>query len=64
MGQGSICLFLALNGLSARTVYNELPAVFGANAIASSTVTKDIHQRQFTYILGDPPEEPATMVID
>jgi hypothetical protein len=34
MDQGSICLFLALKGLSARAVDNELTAVLGADAIA------------------------------
>jgi hypothetical protein len=57
-------LFLALKGLSAWTVCNELPAVLGADAIAYSTQTKYLRQRQFTSIFVDPPEEPATIVID
>jgi hypothetical protein len=55
MNQRSICLFLALNGLSAMTVSNELTAVLGADAIADSIVTKCPPQRQFTFILVDPP---------
>jgi hypothetical protein len=54
MDQRSICLFLALKGLSARAVYNEHTAVLGADEIASLTVTKDLRQRQFTSILVDP----------
>jgi hypothetical protein len=65
MGQRLIYLFLTLKGLSARAVYNELIAVLGADAIASSTVTKYLRQMQFTFILVDPtPKEPATIVID
>jgi hypothetical protein len=60
----SICLFLALKGLSARAVYNELTTVLGADAIADSALTKYLCQRQFTSILVDPPEQPATIVID
>jgi hypothetical protein len=40
MDQRSICLFLALKGLSAQAVFNELTAVLGADAIADSTITK------------------------
>jgi hypothetical protein len=50
MDQRSVCLFLALKGLSAQAVDNELAAVLGANAIAYSTVTKYLRQRQFTSI--------------
>jgi hypothetical protein len=65
MDQRSISLFLALKGLSARAVSNELTVILGADAIASSTITKYLRQRQFTSILVDPaPEEPATIVID
>jgi hypothetical protein len=53
-----------LKGLSVRDVDNELTAVLGADAIADSTVTKSIRQRQFPSILVDRPEEPATIVID
>jgi hypothetical protein len=60
----SIFLFLALKELLARAVDNELTAVHGADAIASSTVTKYLRQRQFTSILVDPPEEPVIIVID
>jgi hypothetical protein len=40
MDQRSLCLFLALKGLSARAVSNELTAIFGADSITYSTVTK------------------------
>jgi hypothetical protein len=63
MDQRSICWFLVLTGLSARAVSNELTAVLGADAIAHSTVTKCLRQRQFTIILVDRPEEPATIGI-
>jgi hypothetical protein len=64
MDQGSICLFLALKGLSARAVDNGVTAVLRASAIAYSTVTKYLQLKQFTFILVDIPEEPATIVID
>jgi hypothetical protein len=54
MDQTSINLFLTLNGLSARTIDNELTAVLDADAIASSTGTKYLRQRQFISILVDP----------
>jgi hypothetical protein len=56
MDQRSICLFLALKGLSGRAVSDELAAVLGrADAIASSTVTKYLPQRQLASILVDSP---------
>jgi hypothetical protein len=64
MDQRSICLFLALKGLSARPVYNKLTAVLGADAVTDSAVTKYRRQRQFTSTLVDCPGEPATIVID
>jgi hypothetical protein len=65
MDQRSICLFLALKGLSVRAIDNEFTAVLDANAIAYSTMTKYLRQRQFTSILVDPSlEEPATIIID
>jgi hypothetical protein len=69
MYQISICLFLALKGLSTRTVDSELAAVLGADPIVSSIVTKYLYQRQFTSILVGPPsphpaEEPTTIIID
>jgi hypothetical protein len=64
MDQRSIFLFLALKGLSAPAVDNELTAVLGADAIAYSTVPKYLSQRQFTSILVALPEEPATIVVD
>jgi hypothetical protein len=53
MDQRSICLFLALKGLSARAVCNELTAVLDAGAIAYSTLIKYLRQRQFIPILVD-----------
>jgi hypothetical protein len=66
MDQRSIYLSPALKGLSAPAVDNQFTAVLGADAIASSTVTKYLRQRQFISILIDllRPEEPATIVID
>jgi hypothetical protein len=65
MDQKSVCLFRALNRLSARAVDKALTAVLGPDAIAYSTVTKYIRQIQFTSVLVDhPPEEPAMIVID
>jgi hypothetical protein len=63
MDQRSICLFPVFKGLSSRATCNELTAVLGANAIADSTVTKSLRQRQFTSILVEAAEEPATIVI-
>jgi hypothetical protein len=64
MDPRSTCLFLALKGLSARAVDNELTAVPGADGIASSTVTKYLRSREFTSILINPYEESAKVVID
>jgi hypothetical protein len=64
MDQKSICLFLALNGLSARDVDSELTAVLGAAAIAYSNVANCLRPRQFISLLVDSPEELATSVID
>jgi hypothetical protein len=56
MDQRSICLFLALKELSAWAVDNKLTVVLGAEAIAYSTITEYLRQRQFTSILVDDPE--------
>jgi hypothetical protein len=64
MNQRSICLFLPFKGLSVRAIYSELVAVLGADAIAYSTLTKYLRQRQFTSILVDALEEPAKIIID
>jgi hypothetical protein len=64
MAQRSICLFLALKGLLARAICDELTAVLVADAIACSIITKYLRQRQFTSILVSAPEEPAMIVID
>jgi hypothetical protein len=64
MDHGAICLFLAPKELPARAIDNKLTVVLGASAITYSTVTKYLRQRQFTFILGDPLEEPATIVIN
>jgi 16S rRNA C1402 N4-methylase RsmH len=62
--QRSICLFLALKGLSSRAVDNELTVVLGADAIAYSIVARSLRERQFTSILVDRHEESATSRID
>jgi hypothetical protein len=60
-----ICVFLPLKGLSTRTIYNELTAALGADAIASLTVIKYLRQKQFMCILVDRlPEKPAATIID
>jgi hypothetical protein len=64
MDQRSIYLSLALKGLPARAVSNEINADLGAGAIAYSTITKYLRQRQLIFILIDPPEEPATIFIN
>jgi hypothetical protein len=64
MDQRSICLFLAMKGLSAREVDNELVAVLGLDAIAYSTVTKCLRQRQFLVIFPEPSDELPTAIID
>jgi hypothetical protein len=64
MDQRSICLFVALKGLSAQVLDSELTVVLGADAIAYSTVTKCLRQRQFTSIFVQRSEEPTTIVID
>jgi hypothetical protein len=45
MEQRSVCLFLALKGLSARAIHDELTAVLGCDAIGYSTVTKYVRQK-------------------
>jgi hypothetical protein len=64
MDQRSICLFLAIKGLSARDVHNKLVAVLGPDAIASSTVTNYRRQRQFPAISSEASDEPPTSMID
>jgi hypothetical protein len=59
-----ICLILAMKGLLARYVHNELVAVLSADAIASSAVTSDRQQRQFPAISSEPSDEPPTTIID
>jgi hypothetical protein len=53
-----------LKGLLTQAVCNKFTAVFGADVIADSTVTKYLYQRQLPSILFDYPEEPAAIVID
>jgi hypothetical protein len=55
MDKTSICLLLALKGLSARAVHSKLTAILGADAIADSIVNKYLCHRQFSSILVDPP---------
>jgi hypothetical protein len=64
MDQRSICLFLAMKGLSARDVHNELVAVLGPDAIAYSTVTNYLRQWPFPAISSEPSDEPPTSIID
>jgi hypothetical protein len=54
MKERFVCLSLALKGLLARAVHDDLTTVLGSDAIADSTVTKDLHQWQFLSILVDP----------
>jgi hypothetical protein len=60
----SICLFLAMKGLSARDIHNELVAVLSPDAIAYSTVASYPQQRQFPTISAEPSDEPPTTIID
>jgi hypothetical protein len=53
-----------MKGLSARDVHNELVAVLGPDAIAYSTVTSYLRQRQFPAISSEPSDEPPTTIID
>jgi hypothetical protein len=55
MDQRSICLFLALKGLSTRAIDNEFTAVLGADAIAYSTIARYLRRRQFTSIVVESP---------
>jgi transposase len=64
MDQRSICLFLAMKGLSAREVHDELVAVLGRGAIAYSTVTSYPRQWQFSAISSEPSDESPTTIID
>jgi hypothetical protein len=64
MDQRSICLFLAMKGLSARDVHNELVAVLGPDAIVYLTVTSSLRQRKFPTISSEPSDEPPTTIID
>ena len=64
MDQRSICLFLAMKGLSATDVHNELVAVLDPDAITYSTVTSYLRQRQFPAISSEPSDEPPTTIID
>jgi hypothetical protein len=64
MDQRSIYLFLAMKGLSAREVHDELVAVIGRGAIACSTVTSYPRQRQFPAISSEPSDESPTTLID
>jgi hypothetical protein len=64
MDQRSICLFLAMKGLSARDLHNELVAVLVPDAIAYSTVTSYLRRRQFPAISSEPSHEPPMTIID
>jgi hypothetical protein len=56
MDQRSICLFLAMKGLSGQAIYNELAAVLGPDAIGYSTVTNYLCQRYFPSTLRETPD--------
>jgi hypothetical protein len=64
MDQRSICLFLSIKETSAQAIYNEFVTVLGPDAIAYSTATKYLRQRQFPWVPCDPSEEPPIPVID
>jgi hypothetical protein len=64
MDQRSICVFLAIKGVSAQAIHSELVAMLGSDAIASSTATKYPRQWQFPAIPCQPSEESPTTIID
>jgi hypothetical protein len=64
MDQRSICLFLAIKGLSAREVRIELVAVLGLDVIGSSTITRYPRQRQFPTSSPKLSDEPPTTIVD
>jgi hypothetical protein len=51
-------LFLAMKGLSAQAISNELAAVLGPGAIGSSTVTNYLRHRHLPSTLCEAPDEP------
>jgi hypothetical protein len=55
MDQQSICSFLARKGLSTLEIHNELVAVLGSAAIASSTITKYLRQWHFSAMMSERP---------
>jgi hypothetical protein len=64
MNQRPICLFLAIKGLPAQAIHNELVAVLGADALAYSTVTNSLGQWQFPSVSYDNSERPPRTVIN
>jgi hypothetical protein len=64
MDSGSICPFLAIKGLSARQVHNDLVAVLGLDVIGDSTVTRYRRQRRFPASSPEPSDKPPTTIID
>ena len=64
MDQRSICVFLAMKELSAQAVHEELVAVLGPDAVAYSTVTKYLRQRQFPRIYSKTLETAPETIID
>jgi hypothetical protein len=64
MDQRSICIFLAMKGLSFRDIHNELIAVLGPDATAYSTVTKYLRQRHLWALSSDTPDKSPTKIID
>jgi hypothetical protein len=63
MDQHSVCLFLAMKGLSANDIHSELVAVLGPEALAYSTVTKYLCKEHFPVQSSKPPENPSLAVI-
>jgi histone-lysine N-methyltransferase SETMAR len=63
MDQHSICLFLAMKGLSAQKIHSELVAVLGADAIGYSTITRYLRQQHFPTKSSEPPENTSITVV-
>jgi hypothetical protein len=63
MDQRSICLFLAIKGLSARAIHSELVRMVGPNTVTYLTVAKNLRQWQFLSVPCDSSEEPPNTII-
>jgi hypothetical protein len=64
MDQRSVCVFLAMKGLSSRDTHKELIAVLGSAATACLAVTKYLRQRQLPALSSDNPDKSPTTIID